>query len=214
VALLHGLGSGSDVRSFWMLALVGLCVAAVWIAVFVRVSSALPRPRLAGMGALGAAPLALMIWLPSGPLAHGWANRAGTPAKLVASTERSSSGTRPHESFRVPLNADVNGTVRQGQNGGLATVDLAMDLSGRTRASADVLLEGEPLAGGGVSVRRSQVSFGPKSDPARYSGSVVQLDGGRVIANVRDGNGHIVQLDFELSVSGDSVSGTLDAASV
>jgi hypothetical protein len=65
-----------------------------------------------------------------------------------------------------------------------------------------------------VSVRRSQVSFGPKSDPARYSGSVVQLDGGRVIANVRDGNGHIVQLDFELSVSGDSVSGTLDAASV
>ena len=210
VALLHGLGTGSDIRSSWMLALAALCVAAVWTAVFVRVSAALPRPRIVGLGALGAAPLALMIWLPSGPLAHGWAKRAGTPQRQVASVP---AGTSSHASFSVPLTADVSGTVRQGQDGGLATVDLALRLSGHARGSADVLLEGEPLAGGGVSVRQSRVSFGPTSDPTRYSGNVSALNGGQVIATVRDGSGNSVRLDFELSVSGDSVSGTLDAAS-
>jgi hypothetical protein len=213
VALLHGLGIGSDIRSAWLLALVAVCVVAVWIAVLIRVSAALPRPRVAGWSALGAAPLALMIWLPSGPLAHGWAKRAGTPSQLVASTDRASSGTSSDASFSVPLTADVSGTVHQGQDGGLATVDLAMRLSGNSHGSADVLLEGEPLTGGGVSVKQSRVSFGPNSDPTRYRGTVAALNGGQVIANVRDGSGNTVRLDFDLNVSGDSVSGTLDAAS-
>jgi ferric reductase like protein len=214
VALMHGLGTGSDVKSYWMLVLVGLCVAAVWMAVFVRVSAALPRPRLAGMGALGAAPLALMIWLPIGPLAHGWAKRAGTPSQRVAASSGGTSTRTHHKArFAVPLSADVNGKVRQGQDAGFATVDLAMRLSGHAHGAADVLLEGEPLDGGGVSVRQSRVSFGPASDPNRYSGSVVALDGGRVVADVHNGHGDTVRLNFRLNVSGDSVSGTLDAAS-
>jgi methionine sulfoxide reductase heme-binding subunit len=40
VALVHGLGIGSDSTSVWMLALVAVCVGAVWIAVSVRLSSA------------------------------------------------------------------------------------------------------------------------------------------------------------------------------
>jgi sulfoxide reductase heme-binding subunit YedZ len=215
VALMHGLGTGSDTRSAWMLGIAAVCVAAVWIAVFVRVSAALPRPRLAGLGALGAAPLALMIWLPSGPLAHGWAKRAGTPPQLVASKGKAvtASKRRSHASFAVPLSADVSGTVKQGQNAGLATVDLAMRLRGRARGSVDVLLEGQPLDGGGVSVQRSRVSFGPSSDPKRYSGRVVALDGGRVVANVHNGRGDSVRLDFSLAVAGSSVSGRLDATS-
>lgn len=86
IALLHGLGTGSDVRARWMLVVAGTCVAAVVASVCVRLAatSTLERGWRAGaVGAVLVAPLLLAGWLESGPLQPGWARHAGTPAPLL-----------------------------------------------------------------------------------------------------------------------------------
>lgn len=86
IALLHGLGTGSDVKSGWLLAITVGCVLAVIAAVCVRVIHGWPEhARLRG-GALALASafaLFLVIWVPSGPLGSEWARRSGTPASLL-----------------------------------------------------------------------------------------------------------------------------------
>lgn len=98
IALLHGLGTGSDVKSSWMLALSVGCLIAILAAVSVRVAAGWPD-RLARRGAaLGGAAiftLGLILWLPSGPLGKEWARRSGTPSSLLgsSSTRQSSSAS-------------------------------------------------------------------------------------------------------------------------
>lgn len=86
LALLHGLGTGSDVRQEWMTLVYVVCAGAVLAAGLVRVVIGWPammRWRLTGLGAIAAYALGLLIWLPGGPLAAHWARRAGTPARLL-----------------------------------------------------------------------------------------------------------------------------------
>jgi methionine sulfoxide reductase heme-binding subunit len=86
VALVHGLGTGSDVRSPWMLWLVAGSVATVVAAVCVRLAttSSVDLPWRVVMGAaVLIAPLLLAGWVQSGPLQPGWAGQAGTPAPLL-----------------------------------------------------------------------------------------------------------------------------------
>jgi predicted ferric reductase len=86
IALLHGLGTGSDVKDTWLLALSIACLAAVLGAVVVR-ALAMPSASLRGRGlALGgtaAFSLFVLLWLPGGPLGSEWARRSGTPTGLL-----------------------------------------------------------------------------------------------------------------------------------
>lgn len=89
VAVLHGFGTGSDVHQTWMLAIDLGCTAAVIACVVARVMIGWPENARARMGALGATAafaLGLYAWLPGGPLGKHWAQRAGTPASLLAPT--------------------------------------------------------------------------------------------------------------------------------
>jgi methionine sulfoxide reductase heme-binding subunit len=91
VALLHGLGTGSDVKSTWLLALSAMCVLAVAIAVGVRAIAGWPdhaRARAAALGATAVFSLFLLLWLPGGPLGEGWARRSGTPSSLLAGSSK------------------------------------------------------------------------------------------------------------------------------
>jgi len=98
LAVFHGLGTGSDVRQTWMLALVAICVAVVLAAVWVRVRTAesvTAGTRALAVGLPAVLLLVLAVWLPGGPLAPGWARRAGTPLKLIAGAHSTvSTGTR------------------------------------------------------------------------------------------------------------------------
>lgn len=99
VAVLHGLGTGSDVDSTWLLALTAVCVAAVLAAVLVRAAGSLrehPDRSRAAIGAVAAFVLFLALWLPGGPLGAEWARRAGTPAALLGHrhTTRSTAAAR------------------------------------------------------------------------------------------------------------------------
>lgn len=98
IALLHALGTGSDVKSTWLLALLALCLALVAAAVLTRAASGLTREtaggRLAAVGGLAAFVLGLLLWLPGGPLGSEWARRAGTPTALLGHTATTHGGQR------------------------------------------------------------------------------------------------------------------------
>jgi methionine sulfoxide reductase heme-binding subunit len=88
IALLHGFGTGSDVKSGWLLALSIACLAVVVAAVLARALRGWPQNmgrRGAALGGAGVFSLFLLLWLPSGPLGSEWARRSGTPVSLLPS---------------------------------------------------------------------------------------------------------------------------------
>jgi len=99
VALLHGLGTGSDVKSTWLLAISIGCIAVVLAAVLARAFSGRPEnlaPRSAAVGGAAIFSLFLLLWLPSGPLGSEWARRSGTPAALLGHSHGTTSESRIH----------------------------------------------------------------------------------------------------------------------
>ncbi len=101
VAVLHGLGTGTDTPVRWVLGLTVACVAVIAALTAWRLACGWPShavARLAGALALVLALVAGGAWLTAGPLQPGWARRAGTPAPLIKGSSRVSStpsgGTR------------------------------------------------------------------------------------------------------------------------
>jgi sulfoxide reductase heme-binding subunit YedZ len=89
LALLHGVGTGSDVRTSWLTVLDIVCVGAVFSAlVGWRLGHGWPRAaafRVSAALGSGLAVVALALWMANGPLAPGWARAAGTPSDLLHS---------------------------------------------------------------------------------------------------------------------------------
>jgi len=86
IALVHGLGTGSDVKTTWMIAISLGCLAAVILAVCLRVARGRPGQvglRTAAVGLSVCFVGGVALWLPGGPLGAGWARRSGTPTSLL-----------------------------------------------------------------------------------------------------------------------------------
>ena len=169
---MHGLGTGTDARSTWMLALTAACVAATLIVLTVRLASAGPGAR-AVRGAAAAIALAgllaLPIWLAEGPLAGGWARRAGTPPALLASAAVAA----PPRHRPPAFSATISGTQRDARTAdGRVVVDLALHLHGG--GEVRVRLAGDPMDGGGVAMRSSAVTL---HRGATYVGRIQTLRG-------------------------------------
>jgi sulfoxide reductase heme-binding subunit YedZ len=91
IALLHGLGTGSDARAPWMVSVVGSCCAAVLLAVGDRIRDGrLITLPIRGLAAIVVAAFAVgaTVWAANGPFQPGWAAKAGTPVAKVASAPR------------------------------------------------------------------------------------------------------------------------------
>jgi len=180
VALVHGLGTGTDTRTHWMLLLAADCVAVMLAAVMLRVSAGWPEHVVARLSAAGAAalvPLGLVAWLPSGPLAAGWAKRAGTPASLLAGTNVGSgragtSGGSPSASLGTgsssqraapsSFSAPTVGRVTQVRlASGLTLVDVRLAVPRHALGRLDIRIEGPPVGSGGVQMTGSRVTLGP-----------------------------------------------------
>jgi DMSO/TMAO reductase YedYZ heme-binding membrane subunit len=87
IAVLHGLGTGTDTPVRWVLALTAVCVLAVAGLTLWRLSVGWPAhaaARLAGAAAVVLVLILGVVWLRAGPLAPGWSARAGTPPSTLS----------------------------------------------------------------------------------------------------------------------------------
>jgi predicted ferric reductase len=97
VAVLHGLGSGTDARSAWLLLLTVACVAGVIAALAARLLRDWPARaglRLGALALVAAAVGGTVAFTLQGPLKPGWARRAGTPPTLLAPPASLTAGPR------------------------------------------------------------------------------------------------------------------------
>jgi hypothetical protein len=207
LALVHGFGTGTDGKASWMLAITVLCVVAVIAAVLVRVASAWPadRRRRHAAGALVVtAPILLVIWLLDGPLAPGWAGRAGTPVALLGTRPALAASSRFPAALALPFTAHVAGRLTQTNTATGVTVDISLaDTSGRAFA---IRIVGQPSVDGGVAMTDSLVRVGTSRHPAVYRGRIVGLAGGNVTASLSDGR-HQARLNAVLNINGAAVDG-------
>jgi sulfoxide reductase heme-binding subunit YedZ len=88
LAVIHGLGTGSDARAPWLIGVVASCVVAVVFALVFRLRHGSPASRpIRALSAIGAAAFLVVAtgWTFSGPFAADWSSRSGTPPiKTVA----------------------------------------------------------------------------------------------------------------------------------
>lgn len=221
VALAHGLGTGTDTRVSWVLAINAGCVLAVLIALGWRLASGWPQHaglRLGSAAISAVAPVVLAAWLTLGPLAPHWAARAGTPAALLtrqtagqpATAQAPTTGSLP----APPFTAELAGTVRQsaGSTAGQVAVTITLRLSGGATGQLTLVIDGMPDGAGGVSLVHSQVTLGPASAPQHYQGRIVALAGTQVGAQVAAADGQSLHLDIGLRIAGTQVSGSLQVA--
>jgi sulfoxide reductase heme-binding subunit YedZ len=232
IAVLHGLGAGSDTRLWWMLALTAACTAAVAAAVCVRLARAERRLRGIrgpGLAACAGVVVGLAVFTIAGPLQRGWARRSGTPSRLLAHPAAqvtrarltpAHGGSTPAGSARAAagrsatatvrgFTADLRGRMTQRSVTGGAIVDLALRLSGGAAGRLRVRIGGTPLAGGGLSMTGSQVDLLLRGDPAVFAGTIRALQGTAFLARVRSAAGAALTLRGELSIDQrtDAVSG-------
>ncbi len=238
VAVLHGLGTGTDTRLGWVLLITVVCVAAVLGAIGWRLVHGWPshaRARLAGGATAMVAIVAVGAWTATGPMRPGWAKKAGTPATLLATRSASATGsasptvptaapgpvgsTAPASGARggvpaPPFSAALMGTLHQAGPGpsGDVTIDISARVSGAMAGALDVALGGQG-ADGGVSLRSSTVTFGATGAPSQYRGTVVALDGTQMVASVSaEGSAPLtLGIDLRIDPASDTVSGTLQA---
>lgn len=224
VAILHGLGTGTDTKVWWMLALTLACVAAVLAATCTRIWRSKPEREGIRMPALALAiltPLGIAIFTVLGPLQLGWAQRAGTPASLLAKARprrfvAAAVGPRivSTPTLNGPFSADLAGTVIQTPKPGGAVVDLALRLSGGARGRLRIRLAGAPIDGGGLSLTGSQVDLKAAGLASVMQGKIVSLEGQRLLARVAGSGGSALDLRANLNIDSQtgSVSGTLSAS--
>jgi hypothetical protein len=216
VAVFHGLGTGSDTRSWWMLALTGACVAAVLVAVWLRIASTESSVRAPAIAASAAVVAGLAVFVFEGPLQHGWARRSGTPTSLLAPRASASvpvsTAARRSATAPKPFSATLSGTISQTAVTGGEVVDLALNFTGGERGILRVRLGGTPV-GGGLSMTGSQVDLTAVGLRSAMAGQIVSLDGSQFDARVRDSSGARLLLHANLNIDsqGGTVTGSLVA---
>jgi methionine sulfoxide reductase heme-binding subunit len=217
VAMLHSLGTGTDARLGWMAVLAAACgvavvAAGVWRLWFAETS--LPT-RATAVVTVAVLTVLGIGWYHGGPLQHGWARRAGTPATLLGSRVRPTRATALATLPSPPYSAPLDGRVAQAgpDSSGLVSVSIGAITRGNVAAQLRLDLWGLPLEGGGVEMRASQARFGPPGEPAAYTGRIVGLDGNRVLLGLRNAAGRSLSLALVLRIDSGSgqVSGLLRA---
>ena len=236
VAVLHGLGTGSDTKVGWVLGITIACVLVVALATVVRIARAdreYAGWRVPATAATVAVPIGLAIFALQGPLQRGWSRRAGTPSTLLArdtsaavavpaaasatrsvsATATGSAGATKPPTLRAPFRAQLSGTIAQTNEPGGAIVDLALQLSGGAQGRLRVRLAGAPLGGGGLSMTGSQVDLLADGIPSLLQGQITSLQGTDLVARVAGSSGVALKLTADLNIDNqsNSVTGTLSA---
>ncbi len=237
LALVHGLGTGTDARLDWVFVLNAVCVAAVVLSVTWRLVSGWPRgarQRLVS-GALGSLVLIVIgVWAAAGPLRPGWAARAGTPGNLLAAANTTATGSRSRSTplpgasspspsqapatpaLSPPFGASLSGTQAHTHpaSDGTETIDISAQLSQGASGRLHMVIRGIALSDG-VQMESSSVTVGPPPQPTMYQGRIRQLEGTSLVAEL-SGAGKSFDLSVQLKIDSatGSVSGTARTTSL
>jgi methionine sulfoxide reductase heme-binding subunit len=210
IALWHGLGTGTDTKLPWVLAINVACVAAVGWAVWWRLSlTTSPMTRAVGMASVLVAAVLTAVFVLAGPLQPGWALRAETPAKLLGS--QSHPEAAPPRGGRPVRMAKARFSGRLSMASGPGANQRTITIIGRTvtnpARSVLIVLRGTP-SGAGVALSGGTVRIGKPGSGSDYSGHVVQLAGNTLVAAVSGPAGQR-QAQITLTISGSAVTGTV-----
>ena len=227
VAVVHGLGTGTDTKLGWVLAINAACVlagiTAIWWRVAERWREAPDRTpvgatkRFAAIGGTLVIPFAVGVWTLQGPLHPGWARRAGTPAALLrtlptgASPPASSNGSTSNSAaaLSVPFRSDFRAVQRRSDSSG-ERIALTFDGTFST-GTFTITLNGAP-AGDGINLSSGEVSLGPSGSAGLYRGPVTQLNGNTIVATVSAG-GRSMTVTIRLTGrDGGSLSGVIEGS--
>lgn len=222
IAVLHGLGTGSDPRLAWVKFLVAACIAAVAVAGAWRLTYGWPsgwQVRLASLATAIVVLVAGAVWAVGGPFKHGWAKKAGTPAALLAGKKSAAgSGSAGNGSAASgpasvsipapPFSASLNGTIdKTGPTNGQETTTINTQMSGGATGPLQLVLHGRP-SGSGTTLQSSTVSLG-----GQYHGQLTSLNGASMAASVAGAGKPSLNLGINLQINNQAgtVSGTMQA---
>jgi sulfoxide reductase heme-binding subunit YedZ len=223
VAVLHGLGTGTDARSVWLQVLTAACVAGVVAALAARLLRDWPARAALRLGALAlvaASVAGTVAFALQGPLKPGWARRAGTPPTLLAAAPApvATRTVGAAATVALPFAAALDGTSRRigSADDGRAQVDIAARIHvAGAPLRLGLRLSGRALPGGGLQMVSSSVRLGPGGQGDLYRGRVVGLRGDLVVARLTSSGARPVQLRLTLRIdAGGAVVGTADGREV
>jgi hypothetical protein len=214
LATLHGIGTGTDTRAWWGLAIYGGSVALVGGLIALRLRPrGLPRPGALLRPAIGALALAgvvaATVWTVGGPLQPGWnriANNgngsgSGTASSAAASAQVAQAAPPPALAAGA-FSADLAGTVLQSADGGTILIDatIAAMPGGRFQLIAPAQVRGGPSG-----------TFRYMSDAGTTCvGTVTSVQRGQVGARCVDQAGGTWEMTLRLGLAADgSVVGTV-----
>jgi methionine sulfoxide reductase heme-binding subunit len=220
VALWHGLGTGTDSRLPWLLALDAACVAAVVCALGWRLWVAETRPGWLTSAAICASvPVATAAFMAIGPLQPGWARRAGTPVTLLAGAAAapraaSPEATAPEAAPTAPAPASgpfAGRAVRTRGTSGALTITVTARTTTAAAQHLVITLRGAP-DGTGIHLSSGMVTIGPAGADPGYSGPVARLAGHRLLAELHGPGGSTVRARITLVIWGAVATGRLSIA--
>lgn len=218
VALVHALGTGTDARQWWLLALAAACVATVLTAALWRLAGTAPPDRRLRLGAAVAAlvlPLALGAWVWRGPLAPNWAARAGTPQALLAGGAGGATPTpAPTPSTHaLPAGvASVFGDAERNVSAGRTTVVLSGLLNGGPGGRLQLVLHGREggRSEGAITILDGTATLLPANDVGRYVGTVTDFQGSSFTASLSGPAGRVsVRGDIAVDFMQNAFSGSV-----
>ncbi len=221
IAMFHSLGSGSDARLPFALAVDALCAAALVAAVAWRLATGRSfrvGPRVVWAVGTVVVVIGLVAFAAAGPLRPGWSRRAGTSTalleKLAQSATAGSTGVRLTPSTgttsatagvpAAPFTYDLTGTqTTAATSQGTTQVTLSMTLNDPASTPLTVHLVGAPDQQGGIVMSSGSVAFGP------YRGAVSELSGDTVAAVVQAPAPEQLTLSLHVGADTGPVSGTV-----
>jgi sulfoxide reductase heme-binding subunit YedZ len=236
IAVLHGLGSGTDARLPLAIFINVVCIASVVGAVAWRLVAGRSIPgarRAAAAGAAAATLVGIAAFALIGPLQPGWSRRSGTSSALLAQLNASfaaTTGSQPSgggstATTTVPSTSPSSTTAGSSSTSALPATPFSSNVSGTLQTSGQnsagqvqVLISLHlakatvPLT---VSLIGTAVSGGVAMTSSRVtfgkdSGAVTALNGSSIAASVR-GTGGTVDLTMQLNIdqSNNTVTGTV-----
>ncbi len=189
VALIHGVATGTDTKSPWALLLVAACVAAVVAALVWRLARAGSRSaalRVLAIAGTCAATGLLVVWMFSGPLEHGWAKSAGTPADLLSGSAGGSTAPSVPAVLSARLNDQLVGTIVRSAANVTATLTDTRD------TTLELVVVAEANGSGTLTVTQSGTRV--CVSPATIGSSAVTARCGAVLTTIQvfdEGNGSV-----------------------